>query len=264
MMLSKEEVLSMLHQQQVGWHLELHDEVTSTNDLIKVHGLQGAAHGLVVTAESQTAGRGQRSNRWVTPKGNDLMFSLLLRPTPRLELWPRLTTLAAVAVCRAIEESAPVHVGIKWPNDIYLNGKKVSGLLAETTLGPGGMFVVLGIGININTLTFPEELLETATSLRLAIGHTSTRPLPREGLLACFLNHLDELMASAWDEGFPHLMMEVRQRSTLIGKNIRATVEGRPTFGRVRDLNHEGHLVLEQIDGSTEILTSAAEVRLTS
>jgi len=246
------------------WTFDLRDQVTSTSDHAKAAGLNGAPHGLVICAEEQTAGRGQRSNRWVTPRGNDLMFSLLLRPQLPVELWPRLTTLAAVAVCRAIEATIPAEAGIKWPNDIYLRGKKVSGLLAETAFGGSGGFVVLGLGINVNTTEFPEELQAVATSLRLELGPTNHHPVPREPLMAVFLNTLDEFIAEAWEHRFPDLLMEVRRRSVLVGKNIRAVVDGRPANGRVRDLNHEGHLILERVDGTTEVLTSAAEVRVTT
>ena len=256
------EVESTLRPGATPWRLDLHDEVTSTSDLAREAGLRGEPGGLVICAEAQTAGRGQRSNRWITPRGNDLMFSLLLRPSQPLELWPRLTTLAAVAVCRAIEEVLPVQAGIKWPNDIHLNGRKVSGLLAETTIGGGGMFVVLGVGLNVNTTAFPGEISAVATSLLLELGSPQIRRLEREPLLAAFLNALSPLMEEGWEAGFHDVMMEVRQRSVLIGRSIRALVDGQPVQGRVRDLNHEGHLVLERLDGRTEVLSSAAEVRL--
>lgn len=257
-----EGILSALKPCGTPWRLELHDEATSTNDLAKEAGLRSEHGGLVVCAESQTSGRGQRSNRWITPRGNDLMFSVLLRPTQPVELWPRLTTLAAVAVCRAIEEVLPVQAGVKWPNDILLNGRKVSGLLAETTIGGGGMFVVLGVGINVNTTVFPEEISTVATSLLRELGATPLPCLEREPVLAAFLNALGDLIDSGWESGFPEVLMEVRQRSVLVGRSIRALVDGQPVQGRVRDLNHEGHLVLERLDGRTELLTSAAEVRV--
>lgn len=263
MSLDHDSICSTLQSNHIAWRLDLQEEITSSSDIAKEAGLHGAESGLVVCAELQTAGRGQRSNRWLTPKGNDLMFSLLLRPALLLDFWPRLTTLAAVAVCRAIEHTLPLQAGIKWPNDIHIGGRKVSGLLAETTISRSGMFVVLGIGINVNTTDFPEELRDIATSLKLAIGTSNLPVLPREPVLAAFLNELDELMHSSWEEGFTDLLMEVRQRNVLLGKNIRALVDGQPVTGRVRDLNHEGHLVLERLDGSTETLTSAAEVRVT-
>ncbi len=245
------------------WTFDLQEQVTSTSDLAKTAGVNGAPHGLVICAEEQTAGRGQRNNRWVTPRGRDLMFSMVLRPQLPVEVWPRLTTLAAVAVCRAIEQIIPAMAGIKWPNDVHLQGKKVSGLLAETAFGGSGGFVVLGVGINVNTTEFPEELRRLATSLRLELGPANHLLIPREPLLAAFLDSMAELMDEAWEHHFQDLLMEVRRRSVLIGRNIRATVDGLPVHGRVRDLNHEGHLILERVDGTSQLLTSAAEVRVT-
>ena len=257
MSLSVEALLSALDPDS-GWSFEVHEEITSTSDLAKAAGMAGSESGLVITADSQTAGRGQRSNRWVTPRGLDLMFSVLLRPMVPMLLWPRLTTLAALSVCRGIEDELALSVGIKWPNDIYCEGKKLSGLLAETTVRELGSFIVLGIGINVNTTDFPAELAESATSLK---RQTNTPvPLPRETILAAVLNQLSRAMRH-WDEGFEEILREVRDRSILIGKNVRAMLEGKPVFGRVRDLDHEGHLVLEHLDGSTQILSSAAEVR---
>jgi len=186
------------------------------------------------------------------------MFSVLLRPAVTMVLWPRITTLAALAVCRGIEDELALRVGIKWPNDIYCEGKKLSGLLAETTVREQGSFIVLGIGINVNTTEFPAELLESATSLKLQTN--AIMPLPREPILAAVLNQLSRAIVQ-WDDGFDEILLEVRDRSILLGKNVRALLDGKTVFGRVRDIDHDGHLVLEHLDGSTQILSSAAEVR---
>ena len=242
-----------------GWRVLVFDEVGSTNDVARDLGLQGEDGFIAVVTESQTQGRGQRSNRWVTPVGRDIMLSVLLRPSADLNLWPRLTTLAALAVCRSIEASVPVQTGIKWPNDVYIGGKKVSGLLAETTFGKGGAFVVLGIGINVNSVEFPDSLKDTATSLKLATG-SSAAQLPREPIVAAVLNELRQFCLSL-TESFDEALMEARKRSILLGKNVRAQVDGRIVHGRAFDLNQEGHLLLEMADGSVQALASAAEVR---
>ncbi len=241
------------------WQVLVFNEVASTNDVARDLGMQGERGSIAVFAESQTNGRGQRSNRWLTPPGRDLMMSVLLRPAAPMHLWPRITTLAALAVCRAIDSTLPLHCQIKWPNDVYFGDKKVCGLLAETYASCHGNFVVLGVGININTVEFPAELANTATSLRLEAGEKA-RWIPREPFAAAFLNELDALLAHCID-GFDVALMEVRTRSLLLGKNVRAWVNGSLIHGRAIDLNHEGHLVLERVDGGVEVLTSASEVR---
>ncbi|MDB6072593.1 MAG: biotin--[acetyl-CoA-carboxylase] ligase [Verrucomicrobiaceae bacterium] len=258
--LNSQSIAELLNPDGFPWRFQIDEEVTSTSDLARSAGMAGEAAGLVIMAESQTNGRGQRSNRWITPKGQDLTMSLLLRPPLPLEQWPRLTTLAALAICRAIEAVVPLHPVIKWPNDIYMGSRKVSGLLAETFAGPAGAFLVLGIGLNVNATSFPEELQGLATSiLRELPAHVQC--LEREPLAAALLSELDRAM-HLWGDGFTDVVAEVRSRSLLLAKQVRAVVDGREVSGKVLDLNHEGHLVLQLMDGSSQTLSSAADVRL--
>ncbi|MBL9146455.1 MAG: biotin--[acetyl-CoA-carboxylase] ligase [Verrucomicrobiaceae bacterium] len=248
----------VIESQAAGWRVQCYDEVGSTNDLAREAGAAGAEW-LAIFAESQTAGRGQRSNRWVTPKGRDLMFSIVLRPHEPLEFWPRFTTLAALAVCKGIEAMLPLKPEIKWPNDIYLGSRKVCGLLAETSLSATGSFLVLGIGLNVNATTFAPELEDSAISLLKALPPT-LREIDRESLAAAVLVELRQAFALC-EHDYAAALAEVRERSLLIGKTIRARVNESVVHGRVLDLNHEGHLVLQLADGSVTHLSSAAEVR---
>ncbi len=241
-----------------GWRVQCHDEVGSTNDLAREAGAAGADW-LAIFAESQTAGRGQRSNRWITPKGRDLMFSIVIHPHEPLEFWPRFTTLAALAVCKAIETQLPLKPEIKWPNDIYLGSRKVCGLLAETSISAMGSYLVLGIGLNVNATTFASEVEDTAISLLKALPPT-LREINREPLAAALLVELRQAFALCEHE-YAVALAEVRERSLLIGKTIRARVNESMVHGRVLDLNHEGHLVLQLAEGSVTHLSSAAEVR---
>ena len=249
-----------LQQAELPWRVQCVEETSSTSDLIREAGLKGEPEGLVIFAEAQTAGRGQRSNAWVTPKGLDLMFSVLLRPQLPLVQWPRLTTVAALAMCKGIEDFLPLIPKIKWPNDIYLGPRKVCGLLAETFTGAEGSFLVLGIGMNVNTIAFAEELRGIATSLLQELPAT-IREVNRELLAATLLRELAAVLP-LWGDDFHEAVAAVRKRSLLIGQSIRAKVNGQEMHGRVLDLNHEGHLVLAQADGSSLVLSSAAEVRM--
>jgi BirA family biotin operon repressor/biotin-[acetyl-CoA-carboxylase] ligase len=248
---------SVLNDDTLPWHVTVLDEVGSTSDWLK----QGAADlpvGTVVFTESQTAGRGRRDNRWLASRGKDLMFSLLLKPAAPMEKWPRITTLAALAICKAIEGELPLQPRIKWPNDIYLSDRKVSGLLAETVSTPAGILLVLGIGLNVNTLDFPSEL--SATSLLQQLLPASIPEIDRNPLASRLLASLHTEFQRL-DDGFSAAIAEVRERSWLIGRQIRSRVPQGDIFGRVLDLNEEGHLLLEFPDGSTHTLTSADEVR---
>lgn len=247
---------SALHDDTLPWHVTVLDEVGSTSDWLK----QNAASlpvGTVVFTESQTAGRGRRDNRWIAPRGKDLMFSLLLKPAASMEQWPRITTLAALAICKAIESELPLQPRIKWPNDVYLSDRKVSGLLAETVSTGDGMRIVLGIGLNVNARDFPPEL--SATSLLLDLASPAMREIDRNALASRLLSSLHAEFERIHD--FPAAIAEVRERSWLIGRQIRCHTEGREMHGRVIDLNEEGHLMLALPDGSSRALTSAEEIR---
>lgn len=246
-----------LNEQGLPWHVTVLEEVGSTSDWLKERA-HSAPVGTVVFAESQTAGRGRRDNRWVAPPGKDLMFSLLLQPDAPLEKWARVTTLAALALCKAIEAELPLQPQIKWPNDLYLRGLKVSGLLAETVAARQSVRLVLGIGLNVNATAFPPGL--AATSLLHELHGQPPGGLDRTRLAAVVLEALASELTRLEDD-FSAAMAEVRARSWLLGRQIRARTPEGEVFGRVLDLSEEGHLILEAASGSTHLLTSAEEVR---
>lgn len=193
-------------------------EVSSTNDAAAQAGKAGAASGLAVFAERQTAGRGRLGRVWESAAGAGLWFSLLLRPEWSQALWPRLTTWAAVGVARGLERALPgCRAGIKWPNDVYLAGKKAAGILCESVAGPRG-YAVAGIGVNVNQTEFPAELREKAISLRMAAGPDHP-PLDRHAAAAAILNELDALYP-ALEDGFREIVAEAEARSVLIGRRI--------------------------------------------
>lgn len=212
-----------------AWDIRVLDEVASTNDVVRDLGLSGSPHGAVVFAEHQISGRGRRQNRWIAPAAKDLMFSILLKPDAPVPLWPRITTLAALAICKGIEHELPLSPVIKWPNDVYLADRKIAGLLAESLSGPSGMFIVLGIGLNVNTTTFPKRTsARQPPRLHSNCVQTSWRSIATNSPPPS--STPSRMNSSAYDSGFISAMEEIRARSWLIGKTIRATVEGREVF----------------------------------
>jgi BirA family biotin operon repressor/biotin-[acetyl-CoA-carboxylase] ligase len=242
------------------WRVQVVRETGSTSDDLRAAALAGAAPGAVLFAETQTAGRGRRDNRWLAPPGHDLMLSLLLRPEAPPVRWPRLTTLAALAVCRAVEAVLPLQPRIKWPNDLYLGDRKLAGLLAETVSAPAGMTLVLGIGLNVNSREFPPALDGLATSLVRELPATWTLALDRHELALALLTELHRQLPRL-DDGYADALHEVRARSLLLGRQIRARHQGVEVFGRAVDLDEEGRLRLERADGGTLLLDSAENVR---
>jgi BirA family biotin operon repressor/biotin-[acetyl-CoA-carboxylase] ligase len=171
----------------------VHHRLTdSTNERAKVLAAEGAPNGTIVTADEQSAGRGRQGRVWTAPPGSAVLMSLILRDLDeRHELLP---LAAAVAVCDAI----PAEAGIKWPNDVWIDRRKVAGILVEGRPQEG--WTVLGLGVNVTTHEFPPELAETATSLRIA-GVETSRDKVLEDLVRSLTNWLgarrDEVLA-AW------------------------------------------------------------------
>jgi BirA family biotin operon repressor/biotin-[acetyl-CoA-carboxylase] ligase len=179
---------------QIGNEIVVVEETESTNDLVWEAAARGAAAGFVVFAERQTKGRGQYGRRWESAPYQGLWFSVLLRPAITLRESPRLTSLLAEVVSATIAEETGCAPTIKPPNDIYLAGRKVAGVLVEgRTAGDGSYLAVAGIGINVNQTIndFPEELRASAGSLLIATG----RRIDRVKLATAGLRKLDGTQA---------------------------------------------------------------------
>lgn len=254
-------VASALAGQGLGCEVQVHDELVSTNNFARELGNTGYPHGLVIIAESQTAGRGRRENRWQAEMGRDILMSVLLRPAASLPFWPRITTIAALSLCKVIETTTRLNAKIKWPNDVYLGDLKVAGILAETFIGSSGAFMVLGIGLNVNTERFTDELSAVATSL--LIESDAKAALDRTGIVITLLKQL-ALDMDKMEGLFSDVILEVRARSWLLGRQIEARIQSGPVRGIAADLNEEGHLILRGDDGLTRVLTSAEHVRVVS
>ena len=213
-----------------------HRVIDSTNERAKELALAGARHGTLVTADEQTAGRGRQGRTWSAEPGDALLLSLVLRSLDEL-----LPLRAAVAVA----ESIPLDAQIKWPNDVWVEGKKVSGILVEGRPQEG--WAVLGIGLNVATRSFPEELSEIATSLAL-----EGAALSREEVLDALLASLDRLLAADAAD----VLAAWRERDALLGAEV-AWNGGR---GRGAGITDAGALRVETDAGVVEL--DAGEVHL--
>lgn len=234
-------------------------ETASTNDSAMQRGRQGAGGGLVIFAERQTAGRGRFGRAWASASHRGLWFSLLLRPTLPYSAWPRLTTWAAVSLAAAIENSLGLPAAIKWPNDIYLSGRKIAGILAESGVDVNGQpFAVVGIGVNVNQnpADFPPELAGKAASLSMVTGRFIDRPTFAANLLRELDTRLPQL-ASAFSE----LIAEASRRSLLLGRWVQVQSGHSIIEGRAEELDADGQLLLRGNDGALHRL-SAGEVTI--
>ncbi|MEI9897062.1 MAG: biotin--[acetyl-CoA-carboxylase] ligase [Chthoniobacter sp.] len=232
-------------------------ETASTNDSATQRGRQGADGGLVIFAERQTAGRGRFGRAWASAAYRGLWFSLLLRPALPPSAWPRLTTWAAVSLAATIENSLGLAVAIKWPNDIYLSGRKVAGILAESGTDVNGQpFAVVGIGVNVNQnpADFPPDLAGKAASLSMVTGRIIDRPT----LAANLLRDLDARLPQV-ATAFPGMIAEAARRSLLLGRWVQVQSAHTLLEGRAEQLDPDGHLLLRASDGTLNRL-SAGEV----
>jgi BirA family biotin operon repressor/biotin-[acetyl-CoA-carboxylase] ligase len=246
--------------QSIGREVQVHAELESTNDRVMALGIEGYPHGLVVLAESQSAGRGRRENRWHAAPGRDILMSVLLRPSAGMECWPRMTALAALAICRTIEATRALRPMIKWPNDVYLRNQKVAGILGETFQSASGPFLVLGIGLNVNSTRFPADLSQPATSLALE-SEPPGAMLDRNRTCIQLLKQLEHLIPHL--QNFSSVLEEVKRRSWLLGKRVVAVVPTGVIHGTAIDLNPEGHLVMkEDVGGAERVLSSVDQIRV--
>lgn len=229
----------------------MREALASTNDEARGLAEQGAADGLVVLTENQTAGRGRRGADWFAAAGASLAFSIVVRPAEPKSLWPRLALAAGLAVAEAAEACAS-QVGIKWPNDIWIGRRKVAGILVEA----GQDFAVVGIGINVNTREFPPQLATLATSLQLAAGQAQDRALVLTNILARFALRRNQIGA-----GFDELLDGVRLRCVLSGHAVSLVTASGPRHGTMEGLGPGGELLL-RTPGGLERIIQADEVRL--
>jgi BirA family transcriptional regulator, biotin operon repressor / biotin---[acetyl-CoA-carboxylase] ligase len=221
-----------------------HRATDSTNERAKELARSGAPHGTLVTADAQSAGRGRQGRVWTAEPGHAVLMSLVVRGLGKGdELLP---LVAAVAVCEACEACAGVACAIKWPNDIWIDGRKVCGILVEGRPQEG--WAVLGIGVNVSTPAFPGELAATATSLALAAGSAPSRGEVLDALLVALDRWLTAPSAevlSAW-----------RERDALLG----APVAWDAGLGRGAGVTDGGALRVETDAGIVEL--DAGEVHL--
>ncbi len=221
--------------------------VTSTSTLVKALAAQRAAEGFTLVAARQTSGRGRLGRRFASPDGG-LYLSMLLYPRCPLEQFATLTPCAGVAVCRAIERVCGVSPDIKWPNDLQLDGKKLCGILVETSSTQGRPYAVLGIGLNVNTARedFPEELRDTATSLCAARGE----PFALPPLARAMVEELDTMYAQ-WSADPGCCLAEYRRRCVSLNRPVVLIRDGERRTAFARDVDEAYALVVER-DGAIE------------
>ena len=255
------EISNGLETKTIGCRIICHEEIDSTNNAAKRLAREGAAEGTVVVAESQTGGKGRLERQFFSPKGKGIWFSVVLRPKFLPQEAPKCTLLAAVAVARAMTEFG-LKPGIKWPNDLLYDNKKLVGILTEMSAEMDGInYIVIGTGINVNIAPeeFPEELRSVATSLSQMKGAN----LPRVKFFQAVLRALDDLYAKVQVEGFAPVLKEWRQYSITLGQEVKVigVRDGEVYYGKAVDIDDEGALLVDTAEGRQRVLAGDVSIR---
>lgn len=244
------EITPMLSTRELGRTLHHFDELASTNVQAFELAHDGALHGEVVIAESQTAGKGRRGRAWVSPAAKNLAMSVILRPEIAPTRAPELTLVAAVALAETLREAgAPAQ--IKWPNDVLLEGKKVAGILTELSADTERVhFVIVGIGVNLNASVtdFPEDVRAIATS----VSQHRQQPVPRALFTAALLTRLETWLDTWAEVGFEPVRAVWKSLSSVLGTEVLVRTDHTERRGVAEDIDATGALMLRLPDGSLE------------
>lgn len=223
-------------------------ETESTNAVVAAAARSGAAEGLLVASEYQSSGRGRLGRTWTTPPRSALLMSALLRPVavPAAQ-WPWLGLLAPLAVASAVRRVAEVDARVKWPNDVLVEDRKLSGILLERVDTPTGPAAVVGMGINV-TLRADERPHEAATSLALEGATTTDRATVMAAVLRDLAARYQSWVDAAGDPAV--ILPEYRELSATLGRSVRVELPD-STFleGTATDIDSDGRLVVETTDG---------------
>jgi BirA family biotin operon repressor/biotin-[acetyl-CoA-carboxylase] ligase len=232
----------------------------STNDDALAAAKSGAPSGTLIVADHQSQGRGRSGYAWQSPPGDNLLFSLLLRPASRV--WPgaALTLSVGLAVRAALAPHSGEPLLVKWPNDVLAQRRKLAGILCEGQVGASGALeaLVLGVGVNVHTTRFEGELATIATSLALTRAGSGAAPR-RELLLVELLLAMEHYVGACLERGFAELASEFAAHDALLGQRV--LVSGaRSLSGTARGVDQEGQLLLETSSGIERIASGTVRI----
>jgi BirA family transcriptional regulator, biotin operon repressor / biotin---[acetyl-CoA-carboxylase] ligase len=216
------------------------DTVDSTNTLARALARDGCEEGAAITADHQWAGKGRNDRTWISDSGKNLLVSYVVRPERDPADWGGLALLSGIAVAEAIRAVAPCDPRLKWPNDVLISRRKVSGVLIETGFEAHRAWAIVGVGINVNQTDFAPGLRLPATSLQRESGDE----IPVARVFEALSEQLGRWYGLWLREGNPAIIEQWKYRTDMIGKMVRVSELGAEAFHKVLDLNFDGSLSL--------------------
>jgi BirA family transcriptional regulator, biotin operon repressor / biotin---[acetyl-CoA-carboxylase] ligase len=254
--ITADEIRLGLKTQFIGKNIHYEDSVLSTQKIAHRLAYEDVPEGTVVIAEEQISGRGRMERRWYSPKYTGIWMSLIIRPQIPLPKAPQLTLLTAVSIVQAIEELTGLVPEIKWPNDILLNGKKITGILTELQAESDRIHsIIIGIGVNVNQTTddFPLDLQKTATSLLIEKG----KEISRASLIKGIFSQFEKMYLLYLDKGFLPIKLLWESYATSIGKQLIARTLTGTIEGKALGITEDGVLRIQDRDGMIHEVYSA-------
>ncbi|MFJ7828578.1 MAG: biotin--[acetyl-CoA-carboxylase] ligase [Peribacillus sp.] len=253
---SESEIQFGLETKALGKMIHYQESVESTQKIAHQLANEGAEEGTLVIAEEQVSGKGRLMRSWHSPKFSGIWMSLILRPKIPLHQAPQLTLLAAVAVAQAIEDVTELQPQIKWPNDLLINRRKVTGILTEMQAESDRIHsVIIGIGMNINQQKedFPEDLQEKASSLSIESGVK----ISRAKVIQRVLLRLEDLYTLYLQEGFMPIKLLWESYAISLGQILKASTVNDTIVGKALGITDAGVLLLEDNQGTIHSIYSA-------
>lgn len=247
--LTQWEIRAGLGTEQIGTRIYAFSQVTSTNEVAFRLALDGAQEGAVVVAETQTKGKGRMGRLWESPAGLNIYLSVILRPRIVPSKIPLITLMTAVACAEAINAAVCLTPNIKWPNDLFIEGRKLGGILTEADMELDRInFVVVGMGINVNMhrSAFPSSIQDRATSLQVTLG----REVSRVNLIQDILRHLEQWYMRLGQGKEDEIRRRWEELSLVKGRELEVAFMGEVVRGTAVELDEDGALLVQTSSGT--------------